>query len=249
MTAKSRREPNRRELTDVFIRGLPAPEKKIRWWDTKQGGLCLEVQPSGHKSFKVCYRSSGLLRWYHIDAYGAVYLKEARKVAREIRTRVALGEDPHLDKVKARQGITVRQLAEKYQEQYAKKRNKSWRQPANLLRWHVYPTLGTRKAKDVTRNDVRRLFRRLGEDRPIVANQVLAAISSVYSWALGDDEPDIEINPAMGIRRNPTNERERVLTDSELRAVWPAFDESSVGCEQAANANVVVANSAESTEV
>ena len=79
MPAKNSRKPNRRELTDMFIRGLPVPERKIRWRDTKQGGLCLEVQPTGHKSFKVCYRSGNLLRWYHIDAYGAVYLKEARK--------------------------------------------------------------------------------------------------------------------------------------------------------------------------
>ena len=133
--------------------------------------------------------------------------------------------DPHLDKMKSRQGITLKQLAEKYQNKHAKKYNKSWRQPANLLEWYVYQKLGTRKAKDITRDDVRRLFRHLSEDRPIVANQVLAAVSVVYSWAIGDDEPDIEVNPATGIRRNPTRERERVLTDSEIRLVWPMLDD------------------------
>ena len=138
MTASDKRKPNRREFTDRFIRNLPNPDKKTRFWDTKQGGFCLEVQPTGKKAFKVIYRSGGLLRWYHIDSYGSIYLKEAREVAREIRKRVALGEDPHLVKVKARRGITLRQLAEKYQERYAKKINKSWQQPANLLKWHVY---------------------------------------------------------------------------------------------------------------
>lgn len=228
MATIKKREPNRRELTDRFIRNLTPPDRKTLYWDTKQGGLCLVVQPTGHKSFKVAYRSGGQLRWYHTDRYGAIYLKEARDVARQIRARVAAGADPHADKMKSRQGIALRKLAEKYQDQYAQKVNKSWEQPANLLRWYVYPTLGTRKAKDVTRDDVRRLFRKLGEDRPILANQVLAAVSAVYSWALGEEEPDIEINPTTGIRRNPTTERERVLTESEIQAVWPKLDDFGV---------------------
>ncbi len=133
MAALNRREPNRRELTDRFIRTLAAPERKTLWWDTKQGGLCLIVLPSGHKSFFVAYRSGGQLRWYRIDRYDAIHLKEARETARIIRARVSRGEDPHLDKMKSRQGITLKKLAEKYQNKHAKKYNKSWRQPANLL--------------------------------------------------------------------------------------------------------------------
>jgi integrase len=72
---------------------------------------------------------------------------------------------------------------------------------------------------------MRRLFRKLAEDRPVLANQVLAAVSSVYSWALSEDEPDIEVNPTTGIRRNPTKGRERALTESELRDVWPMLDD------------------------
>lgn len=224
METIKRREPNRRELTDRFIRNLTPPNRKTLYWDTKQGGLCLVLQPTGHKAFKVAYRSGGQLKWYHLDRYGAIYLKEAREVARDIRKRVAGGDDPHLDKMKSRQGITFRKLAEKYQDQHAKKVNKSWEQPASLLKWYVYPSLGTRKAKDITRDDVRRLFRKLTEDRPILANQVLAAVSAVFSWALGEDEPDIEVNPTTGICRNPTQGRERALTEGELRDVWPMFD-------------------------
>ena len=95
MTALNKRAPNRRDLTDRFIRGLKPPPKKIIYWDTKKGaaqssGMCLIAQPTGHLSFKVAYRSGGLLRWYTIGSYGKVFLKEAREVAREINKRVAL---------------------------------------------------------------------------------------------------------------------------------------------------------------
>lgn len=225
MATREKREPNRRELTDRFIRNLTPPNRKTLYWDTKQGGLCLVVQPTGHKSFKVAYRSAGQLRWYHLDRYEAIYLKEAREAARVIRARVATGADPHVDKMKSRQGITFRKLAEKYQDQHAKRVNKSWRQPANLLRWYIYPSLGTRKAASITRDDMRRLFRHLTEDRPVLANQTLAAVSSVYSWALAEDEPDIEANPTTGIRRNSTKGRERTLSAGELQKVWPKFDD------------------------
>ena len=225
MATTGRREPNRRELTDRFIRTLAPPNRKTLYWDTKQGGLCLVAQPTGHKAFKVAYRSGGQLKWYHIDRYEAIYLKEARDVARQIRARVAAGGDPHLDKMKSRQGITFQKLAEKHQNQHARKANKSWEQTANLLKSNVFPSFGTRKAKDVTKDDMRRLFRKLAEDRPVLANQVLAAVSSVYSWALSEDEPDIEVNPTTGIRRNPTKGRERALTESELRDVWPMLDD------------------------
>ena len=112
MPSSEKREPNTRELTDRFIRTLAQPNRRTRYWDTKQGGLCLVAQPSGHKAFKVAYRSGGQLRWFHIDRYPAIHLKEAREVARQIRARVAGGDDPHLDKMKSRLGITFRQLAE-----------------------------------------------------------------------------------------------------------------------------------------
>ncbi len=79
------------------------------------------------------WRSAGWLRWYNVGAYGKVYLKEAREVAREIDKRVALGEDPHLDKKKSRQGIAFRRLAESYQERYANKHNESWKQPTSSV--------------------------------------------------------------------------------------------------------------------
>ena len=84
---------------------------------------------------EVAQADSLLDRLMDLSRETSLILKEAREGARKIRARVSTGEDPHADKIKSRQGITVRQLAEKYQAQHAKKANKSWRQPAKLLEW------------------------------------------------------------------------------------------------------------------
>ena len=94
----SKAAPNRRLLTDVFIRGVAAPPKTRLWWDTKQGGLALQVTPTGHKSFKVVYRHGGRVRWFNLGSCSRTGLARARENAEVICARATLGEDPQADK-------------------------------------------------------------------------------------------------------------------------------------------------------
>ncbi len=220
---KKKRGPERRKLTDRFVRTVePGSERRV-YWDTETGGLGLQVQPTGHRSWKVVYRHGGRPRWYNLGSYPALGLAEARPAARHIMARVALGEDPQGDKVKAREGEVLREVAERYVNEWARRNNKSWEQAEALMRRHVLPKLGSRKIAEITRRDVRRLFDKITTDHPTLANQVLAAASAVFTWALEKDL--VEVNPARGIRRNPTKRRERFLDVAELRVVWPAFDD------------------------
>ena len=62
---------------------------------------------------------------------------------------------------------------------------------------------------------------------PILANQVRAAASAIFSWAIKQDI--VTTNPCRGVDRNPTQSRERVLTDTEIAKFWAAFDDVFVG--------------------
>ena len=55
--------------------------------------------------------------------------------------------------------------------------------------------------------------------RPVLANQVLAAASAIFSWALRQEI--VAANPCSGVERNDTTSRERVLSDAEIAAFWP----------------------------
>ncbi|MCZ6589049.1 MAG: hypothetical protein O7B24_13995 [Alphaproteobacteria bacterium] len=60
--SQSKRAPNRRRLTDQYIRKLTPPsDKSFMVWDTAQGGLALRVRPTGTKTFKCCYPHQGRL--------------------------------------------------------------------------------------------------------------------------------------------------------------------------------------------
>lgn len=61
------------------------------------------------------------------------------------------------------------------------------------------------------------------KERPAIANQVLAAMSAVFRWAL--EQEIIETNPARDIKRNPCKPAERYLSDDELKSAWVKFED------------------------
>ena len=63
-------------------------------------------------------------------------------------------------------------------------------------------------------------------EAPILANQVLAAVSAIFSWAV--KEEIIGANPCRGVERNETKSRERILADSEVPKFYRAFDDAGL---------------------
>src|SRR5262249_60287266 len=93
---------------------------------------------------------------------GEVGLSDARRIAARIKLAIAEGKDPAADRKAERAAGTFAELAERYVEQYAKKKNKSWEHTRNkLVRPHLLPRWGKLDAKSITRADVRALLARI----------------------------------------------------------------------------------------
>jgi integrase len=56
---------------------------------------------------------------------------------------------------------------------------------------------------------------------PISANRTLAAASAMFGWCVKQDL--VAVNPCVGIAKNPSKSRERVLSDDEIPLVWDAL--------------------------
>jgi integrase len=214
------RPRRKRTLTELFVKKVRAEAAPYNVWDAKERGLVLRVQPSGQRAFKFVYSFRGRPRWFHI---GTVGLGDARRIAAKARLAVAEGKDPVAERRAQRGAGTFAELASRYVEQHAKRKNKSWEQADYLVRRHLLPRWGKLTAKSISRADVRQAMERIAA--PIVANQTLAAASAIFSW--GIKQEIVSANPCKLVDRNPTKDRERVLTDAELPLFWTAFD--SVG--------------------
>jgi len=214
------RQVNRRKLTDLFVSSRKAQERPELIWDLKQPGLALSVRPSSKKAWKVIYRFHGRPRWLHLGDARAIGLADARRLAARVMLDVAEGKDPGAERRAERLTGTFTELASQYVELHARKHNKSWRQAEALVRRHLLPRWGKLKATAITRADVRAVMIRI--DAPIVANQTLAAASAIFSWAIKQEI--LTVNPCKLIDRNPTTDRERVLSDEEVRLLWEKLD-------------------------
>jgi integrase len=216
--------PNKRKLTEMFVTRVRPKAHAFATWDTHQRGLCLLIQPSGHKSWKVVYQHHGRARWFHIGDVAAIGLSDARRIAGRIMVAAAEGKDPLAERNAERSRGTFAELAEAYVERHAKKTNKSWKQADALVRRHLLPRWGKLQAADVTRSDVRSMMAKI--EAPILANQTLAAASAIFSWAMKQDV--LTTNPCMKIDRNQTTSRERVLSDAEIPKFWSASDDAGL---------------------
>jgi integrase len=123
---------------------------------------------------------------------------------------------------------TFEQVARLYVERYARLRKRSWREDERILLHDVLPRWGGRRAHSITARDVRRLLDAIVDrGAPIQANRTLAVVRRVFNWAAAPDRALVPQahNPCRGLERPaPERQRERVLGESELRAVWRALD-------------------------
>jgi hypothetical protein len=173
--------PNKRKLTELFIKRTKPRQRTYLVWDTHQRGLALQVRPTGHKAWKCIYSRNSRSRWYHIGNADAFGLAEARKLARSVMYAVAEGKDPATDKKAERDKGTFEELATRYVEEHAKRRNRSWKQANALVRRHLLPRWAKLQAASITRKDVKAAVTSI--IAPIVANQTLAAASALFTEA------------------------------------------------------------------
>ena len=202
-------------LTELKVRKAPPGV----YWDEIQRGLALRVQPTGGKSWYCVYSRQGRPRWLWLGKADAIGLSDVRTLAAEAMLAVARGKDPAAEKKAERGAGTFAELAQRYLDEHAKKKNKSWRQADALVRRFALPRWGKLQAPAITRGDVKALMASI--EAPIVANQTLAAVSAIYTW--GMKEEIVLANPCKLVPRNETRDRERVLSETEIPKLWHAL--------------------------
>ena len=196
-------------------------------------GLYLVVQPSGRKSWAVRYRFQGKPRKLTLD--GVVSLAEARKAATGALAELERGHDPAAKKfdaeatsrkaAEARARDTIESVAAEFLSKHARKktRESTWRETERIFAKELLPVWRGRTVHDVTRRDVIDLLERIAEDRPIMANRVLAAVRKFFNWTVARDI--LKFSPCVGVEPpGEVKSRDRWLTDDEIKTLWLACE-------------------------
>jgi integrase len=226
----------KRDFTDRFLRSIrpTAPGKRTIFFDAQVPAFGIRVT---EHSTDECKGSFVLVTRYpgspnpaprRIGDYPVMSLAEAREVAREWRRDIAEGIDPKekaAEVAREQQRLRANTFGAAFAN-FAEDHLKTLRTGAAVaaaVRNHAFPALENRPMREIRRSEILALINRLKKDSPISANRVLAYLKKFFSWALENEL--VDDSPAASIKR-PTaekdRERERVLSDWEIRALWQA---------------------------
>lgn len=213
-----------KNFTDQYIKNLkPDPKKQYQVFDAKETQLCLRVNPKGTKTFSLNYRINGKQRRKKIGRYPEISLAEARNEARKLKGEIAKGVDPSA--TQAENDIKFNRLLEDYINRYAQNNTKLWKETERILKREFLPFLKNKDVKDITRADLVECINKIVDRGAMtMATQAHRAISKLFNWSV--EQGILEMSPYAGAAQPAkNNDRERFLSDEELRKVWKSSRE------------------------
>jgi integrase len=223
----------KQKLDTETIAGLALKpgQKEAFIWDTEIPGFGLRLQGQRRTYVAQYYRASRTHR-RTLGSTKLLTLAEARKGARKFLARVALGDDPQGDK--AAQRIKAERTFRKVVGVYLAGK-KSELRPASYKVTKLYLTgsyfrpLHPIGIAEITHPDIAArltaISRKHGSPTAAAARR---AISALFRWTM--EEGWCASNPVIGTRRPADPKpRNRVLTNTELAAVWNACEDDDFG--------------------
>lgn len=157
---------------------------------------------------------------YGLGRYPVVSLVKAREKAIEVLRQVEEGIDP--SRRRRQPDMQVEAICAAFIRQYAKPRNRNWRETERILNREFVTVHGQRDIRQIKRHDVLEIMdAALERGASYQANRILATIRKLFNWCL--ERGIIEATPIAGLKA-PTRElsRDRVLDDGEIRRVLNA---------------------------
>jgi integrase len=213
-------------------------------WDSQLPGFGLRISSSGRKTWQALYRVDGKTVRETLGTLAQIpKVADARELARQSMTKARSGTNP-VEERRAREEEDRRQaeveearkrntLAAAIDRYLAERPHDKSRRPmraeylaetARTLEKNVKQTpLGAHSLDEVTGEDIKQLVRGIAKDAPSQANHTLAYLRAMLGWAV--DEGLIARNPALGVKMPAQKvERERALSDAEIRPFWLACE-------------------------
>lgn len=220
------------KFTDRSIQSLKPQGKRYIAWEDNGKGLGLRISPKGKKTFIYMYRFGGVARMMTLGDYPKMSLSAANMAHSQAANDLKHGKDPGAAQVNLRkaerEAETIKELVDEYIEKWAKPRKRTWRKDHLILEKDILPEWKRRKAKDISRRDVVLLLDKiLKREAPIQANRTLAVIRKMFNFAISRD---IAVsNPCAGVASpSPENQRDRVLSEAEIKTFWHNLDKSDM---------------------
>jgi integrase len=232
-SAMSGKSKAKRISTVTQVESLKPREDRYEVADAKIPSNRLVVFPSGSKSWVFRYRHGGRTRKMTLEA-GATDLARARELGMAALNAVKAGIDPgEVKQEKKRTGspVTIETLIDKFAEKHLGKRKdpdtgtisyslRSGDEVERILRKELAPYLKRQANGGISESEAISLIDAAGKRGDVIRNRTLANLKSLFAFAMTPGIKAAMSNPFGGLKLKKVDDRERVLSEEELKAVW-----------------------------
>jgi integrase len=205
---------------------VPEGKDKLRIFDEKVKGFIAECRRSGLITFWFRYADNlGRQKEIKLGCHGDVTLEQARRRAQELRATTSLGADPVAEAARHRAIPSVAAFIEERYLPFAKERLRSFRDHEGFYRLQIKPRWGALRLDEVTPSHLVALqdaLRGAGLSNATV-NRYTAFVRRVFNLALRWQAYEGR-NPAQHAEMRREQNRERFLTEDQLRALLQAIN-------------------------
>lgn len=210
----------RKSLSDKTVSALKPQAKRYEVFDMLCPGLGVRVSEKGRKTFSVKYNYGRKQRRLKLGNYPIITLAQAREKAMDALRQLNEGIDPasrrrHPD-------MLVEAICADFIRQYAKPRNRNWREAERVLKREFVSVHGQRDIRHIKRADILDIMDGASERGAVYqANRILSIIRKLFNWCL--ERGIVEVTPIGGLKaQNKEVSRDRVLADDEIYRVLRA---------------------------
>ena len=227
--------PKRRRLTDAGIARLRPEEGEYTVWDTNITGLGVRVRPSGSRTF-VYHRKTDM--GVKKLSFGPALLRRVEDVRRACLE--AASEAVEADRDTREAAPLFRDFVAGPWKAACFDRCKPSTQKGfrGVLKRQLLPAFGSRRLDRITRSMALRWFEDYSRTAPGGANRVLDLLRQILNHAIACGH--IEVNPALGIQRNPEARLTRFLAREEIARLHRVLDRYARGsASEAQQADIV----------
>jgi integrase len=201
----------------AMIQGAKAPR-----------GFGVRVTAGGARAFVLNYRLRGREYRYTIGAWPDWSALKAVRTARDLRQRVDRGENPLEDRTPSPATATVASVLDDFVVQHVRNKNQPLRSAdeyESAFNRLVKPRIGKLGIYEVRRSHVIKMLDEIEEaSGPVMADRTLAYLRKAFNWyAVRDDQFSAPVVRGMARIKPKERARTRVLSDEEMRAIWPVL--------------------------
>ena len=231
---------NKSYLNDEYVEQLICPIEKSHFevFDANLKGFYVDVQPSGHKCFRLRHRVKSKLRVTTLGNALLISANQARKMAVKVLAGQSVGHEIHgLELMGIDQspntvlvGETLESFfLEKYIP-YVKSYKRSWKTDFSMIRNHLVPQIGRKSMRYLSPPDVAIFVDHMKKKGYAIGtiNRALVLLRYGFELAIRWKEPGVEVNPVKEIKNiKDDNKLERYLSDKQAKVLMQAVAQSS----------------------